>query len=320
MLYCKKYSIQGGPALELLYLLEKIRCPFLDTVMTFFTYFGEELVYMVVALAFFWCVDKKEGCYLLFIGLFGTIVNQFLKIFCRVPRPWVRDPSFSIVESARAGATGYSFPSGHTQIAVGTMGGIARWNRKTPLRVACVLTLLLTGLSRMYLGVHTLWDVGFSLLFGALLVFLFYPLVNRAMGNGKVMAGLLSVLVACAAAFALYANFAAFPADVDADNLLHAKENSFSLLGALLGFCVAYPIERKYIRFTVEAPFWAQLVKLMGGLGSLLLIKEGLKSLFALLQLTAPAMNMLRYGLMVLFAVAVWPLIFRFFKGKRSTN
>ena len=48
------------------------------------------------------------------VGFFGTLVNQFLKLVCRVPRPWVRDPNFTIVEAARADATGYSFPSGHT--------------------------------------------------------------------------------------------------------------------------------------------------------------------------------------------------------------
>ena len=111
--------------MSFLYWLESIRCPFLDAVMQAFTCFGEELAFLLLALTIFWCVSKEEGYYLLFVGFFGTVLNQFLKLLCRIPRPWVRDPSFTIVESARSGAGGYSFPSGHTQNAVGTLGGIA---------------------------------------------------------------------------------------------------------------------------------------------------------------------------------------------------
>ena len=66
--------------MEVLYWLEAIRNPVLDRLMIFFTLFGEELVFMLLALAVFWCVDKKEGYYLLFLGFFGTALNQFLKI------------------------------------------------------------------------------------------------------------------------------------------------------------------------------------------------------------------------------------------------
>lgn len=90
--------------MSFLYWLESIRCPFLDAVMQAFTCFGEELAFLLLALTIFWCVSKEEGYYLLFVGFFGTVLNQFLKLLCRIPRPWVRDPSFTIVESARSGA------------------------------------------------------------------------------------------------------------------------------------------------------------------------------------------------------------------------
>ena len=92
--------------MSVLYWLESIRNPFLDALMQFFTYFGEELLFIVLALAVFWCVDKREGYYLLFVGFVGTILNQFLKLLCHIPRPWVKDPSFQPVKSALGGATG----------------------------------------------------------------------------------------------------------------------------------------------------------------------------------------------------------------------
>ena len=141
--------------MEALYALESIRVPWLDTVMAAITHLGEETVFMVAALFVFWCVSKRHGYYLLAIGFAGTVLNQFLKLLFRIPRPWVLDSDFTIVESARAQATGYSFPSGHSQNAIGTFGGIARFTRRKWVRVAAIVVAVLVPLSRMYLGVHT---------------------------------------------------------------------------------------------------------------------------------------------------------------------
>lgn len=296
--------------MEVLVWLESIRNPVLDALMSFFTLFGEELVFMLLALTVFWCVNKKEGYYLLFLGFFGTVLNQFLKILCRIPRPWVKNPELTVVGDAKTTATGYSFPSGHTQNVTGTLGGIARWQKNTWLRVACVFTLLMTAVSRMYLGVHTPLDVGVSLAIGTVLVFVLYPLVRRLCEKPKGMFLLMGAMVLAAVAFVLYANLHSFPADVDPENLYAARKNSFSLLGALLGFCAGYPIERKYIRFSEKAKFWQQLVKLAGGLAGLLACKEGIKLLLHAVGLTHVSMNAPRYFAMVFFAAALWPLLF----------
>ena len=78
--------------------------------------FGEEAIFMVVALGIFWCIDKKTGYLLLYVSFLGNIINTFLKLLFLVPRPWVLEKDFTIdARAARAEATGYSFPSGHTQ-------------------------------------------------------------------------------------------------------------------------------------------------------------------------------------------------------------
>lgn len=298
--------------MALLYWLESIRTPFLDTLMQIFTYLGDEILFIVIALAVFWCVDKREGYYLLFVGFFGTILNQFLKLLCRIPRPWVRDPEFTAVEAAKPAATGYSFPSGHTQNVTGTLGGIARWHKNTALRIVCVALLLLTAFSRMYLGVHTPLDVGVSLGIAAVLVFVFYPIVRRAADSKHGMYLLIGVMLAVSLAFVLYANLTQFPVEGEEalENIREGRKNSFSLFGALLGFLAAYPIERRYIRFEEKAVWWVQILKTALGLVGLLVVKEGLKLLFSAVGFTWLGTNALRYFAVVFFAAAVWPLAF----------
>ena len=113
--------------MELLKVLEGIRTPFLNEIMSIITVLGDETFFMVVGMIMLWCVSKKWGYRLMLIGMTGTAFNQLLKYIFLIPRPWVLDPTFTIVESAREGATGSSFPSGHTHSAVSVFGTLAMW-------------------------------------------------------------------------------------------------------------------------------------------------------------------------------------------------
>ena len=42
-----------------LWLLEGIRTPFLDKLMQFITYFGQEIIIIAVICALYWCADKR---------------------------------------------------------------------------------------------------------------------------------------------------------------------------------------------------------------------------------------------------------------------
>ena len=295
--------------MKVLYALESIRTPWLDTVMAAITHLGEETVFMVAALFVFWCVSKRHGYYLLAIGFAGTVLNQFLKLLFRIPRPWVLDSDFTIVESARAQATGYSFPSGHTQNAVGTFGGIARFTRRKWVRAAAIVVAVLVPLSRMYLGVHTPLDVGVAAVIAVALVFALYPLMERSDSRHDVMGAVLAVMLALAVGYLLFVSLYPFPADVDAANLASGVENAWKLLGATVGMLVGWWLDVRFIHFDTRAVWYVQLIKLVGGLALLLGIRAALKAPLAA-ALGAGAGGAVRYGVMVLFAAAVWPMVF----------
>ena len=295
--------------MKVLYALESIRTPWLDTVMAAITHLGEETVFMVAALFVFWCVSKRHGYYLLAIGFAGTVLNQFLKLLFRIPRPWVLDSNFTIVESARAQATGYSFPSGHSQNAIGTFGGIARFTRRNWVRVAAIVVAVLVPLSRMYLGVHTPLDVGVAAVIAVVLVFALYPLMERSDSRHGVMGAVLAVMLALAVGYLLFVSLYPFPADVDAANLASGVENAWKLLGATVGMLVGWWLDVRFIHFDTRAGWYVQLIKLVGGLALLLGIRAALKAPLAA-ALGAGAGGAVRYGVMVLFAAAVWPMVF----------
>lgn len=303
--------------MSFLYWLEDLRNPIFDFIFSVITLFGEETIFMAVGMIIFWCLNKYDGYYLLCVGFFGTLINQFLKITCRIPRPWVKDPNFTIVESAREAAGGYSFPSGHTQVSVGLFGGIARRSKQKILRGVMIALCVLVPFSRMYLGVHTPWDVAVSVCIALILIFVLHPLFQRAEKDARVMYGILGVLSAIVVAYLLYVSLFPFPESVYLEENIHnldsARENAYTLLGCMAGLLVLYPVERKWIRFETKAGLWVQIVKVVGGLLLILAVKEGLKMPLDTLFGGHMIARSVRYFFVVLMGGLLWPLTFRFF-------
>lgn len=300
-------------------LLESLRTPTLTAFFSAITYMGDELVFMVLAITVFWCVSKRQGYYIFAVGLGGTVVNQWLKLAFRVPRPWVLDPGFTIVESARAGASGYSFPSGHTQNIVGTMGCLALSNKNRLLRALCAVFAVLVPFSRMYLGVHTPLDVGVGAACAVVLALALYPFFRDDDSFAQTVAAVLGALLALSLAYALWVSLTAFPADVDADNLASGVKNGWTLLGCALGLLVSHWYDGAKLHYDVRAPLFGQVCKVALGLALLLALRAGLKLALGAAFGAAAWTNAVRYFIMVAFGGCLWPMTFPFFArlGKR---
>ena len=304
--------------MEFLYLLEKIRLPGLNEFMLAITTLGEETAFLVVGLLVFWCFHKKWGYYVMSVGFCGNIISQFMKILCRIPRPWVLDENFTILEQAREAATGYSFPSGHTQMAVGTFGSIAVSHEKRWVKVLCITLAVLVGFSRMYIGVHTPQDVLVSAMIAVVLIFLLRPTVLN--GSGRSVKLVLCGLILMALGLFAYVEWFPFPADIDAHNLESGVKNAYTMLGSLAAVAIVYVADEKWLHFEVKASLIGQILKVVLGLLAVLLVKEGLRAPLNALFGGHMAARAVRYFLIVIAAGIVWPLTFRFFEklGKKE--
>lgn len=296
-----------------LYFLESIRNPVLDWIFATVTHLGEETFFLAIAIIFFWCVNKREGYFILITGLVGTVVNQVAKLFFRIPRPWVLDPEFNIIESARAEATGYSFPSGHTQNVAGTYGSIAAFKPRKGRTLLCVTIIALVAFSRMYLGVHTPLDVVVSLLVGLLLVLILRPVFATEENFKKFMPWVVVISVILSCGFLAYVLSIANDANLDPHNYQSGLKNACTLLGCTAGLVVVHFVDSKFINFDTKAKWYAQILKLVIGLAGVLAIKSGLSAPLTALFGNEYIARAVRYFLIVIFAGAVWPLTFKKF-------
>jgi len=116
---------------------------------------------IIAVVAFF--MKKKTGLYLAGTLFLTALINQGLKFFFSRPRP---------VGIDLVPAEGYSFPSGHTMVAVSFYGFLmfmvltSKLSKRAKWITNSILLFLVTGisLSRVYLGVHFFTDVIASIL------------------------------------------------------------------------------------------------------------------------------------------------------------
>lgn len=310
--------------MRLLYFFESLRTPFWDKFFLTITTMGDEVFFIAIALMIFWCINKNAGYYLMTTCFFGATLNQILKLSFRVPRPWVLDPNFSIVEAAREAATGYSFPSGHTQNAVAVFGCIAensgKFSKKNSIRklicTVCFAFIILVALSRLYLGVHTSYDVAVSIIISAVLVIVFKKIFDVAEKKPYLFYIIIASMLLVSIIYVIFA--ANQPADAAhaLENVAAGQKYSWYFLGAITGIAAAYPLEKHFVNFETKAPFWVQVIKLVVGLVLVVMLKSVLKAPLSALFGGHLAAHGVRYFVVVFFAIFVWPASFRLFPKK----
>ena len=294
--------------MQILYFFEKISNPVLDFIFTAITQLGDELALMLVAIILFWCIDKRSGYFMLVSGFFGILANQTLKLACKVPRPWEIDPSFTITESVKDAAGGYSFPSGHTQNAVTVFGSLFLVAKKKWFKISCIVIATLVGVSRMYLRVHTIWDVLAGAGCAIVILLLLDEIFSDEKRFNKWMPYLVGALLVLTVAFFLYACI--FTPNTGERNVLGARKNAMTLLGCAAGLILVYPLDRYLIKFETKSSWYCHVIKVVLGFAIVMLIKELVK--IPLTSLLGDYERPVRYFLIIAFGGAGWPYMFRY--------
>lgn len=315
--------------LTFLTVLAEHRTAFLDVFFAVVTFLGSEYMMIAAVCLLYLCIDKKLAYRLGMVFFASSALVQALKLTFRIERPWVlieRDfphlaNRYSTVEilGAKAGATGYSFPSGHTQSSVALYGTFLLRGNKAWMKILAGCAMVAVMFSRLYLGVHTPLDVGVSFILTTVFLVLGELVFEKIYENRKFDWAVSALVAGISLAAAGYALALYSTGKTDFDMV------SDSLKGSAcgVGFAVGYLVERRFIGFdpTVGTKFQKAL-RLVCGVGGVLILKEGVKYLGRLIfdGRDLPAVDFLRYMLIILFALCVLPAAVKKIHRKDGKN
>lgn len=301
--------------MNVLWALSEIRTPFFNQVFQFITYLGQELFLIGVICVLYWCVDKRLAAQIGFTYIIAGLCVQGLKITFRIPRPWILDPEFKAVESAVGAATGYSFPSGHTQGGTSLFAPLALHTRKWYLKFLFTAAFLLIGFSRMYLGCHTPKDVLVSMGISLISAWFIWKYQNFFTGDNAVspasvssrFTGKIAVLAAAAAILICCYSFTLYHAGIIEE--CYAAD-CFKASGAALGFAGGWYLEQKHLRFSLNVSSTGRLVvRFLFGLLVTAAIQFGLKALIG----HTLAGKMLQHAIVIFWIIYGYPYLFTHF-------
>ena len=278
---------------------------------------------IMVPVFYYWVINKRQGLYTLVSYYVCLGLNVVIKLTACVLRPWIRDPRIVPAGDAIHTATGYSFPSGHTASAGPLYGGIAVTSRKTKrwLSVVCIILILLTGFSRVYLGVHTPQDVLVALLLSVFSLWavnkVFVYLEGHPEKENMFLAGLFVFGVLCL----VYITFKPYPYVYKDGVLLVDPQvmmiDGYGDIALMIAFSVGRFLEQKFIRF--ESPGLNKKGIVTGILG---LIPLGLMIVYLgkpLEQLLGSHWGrFLKSSMIVLYCIAVYPAVIKVLCGNRE--
>jgi hypothetical protein len=118
----------------------------------------------------------------------------------------------------------------------------------------------------------------------------------------------------CSLAYLIFVLCLSGDATLDPHNYESGLKNGCTLFGCTLGLVGVYFADTYYVKFETEGKWYAQIIKVVLGLGGVPLIKSGLSTPLTLLFGNTYVARAVRYFLIVAFAGVLWPMTFKFFK------
>ncbi len=284
-----------GFEMDILKFFQNLRTDFLNAFFEYITMFGEETIMIVLVAIIYFAVDKRMAHRLFFIAATSMGVNSAIKSIAKVPRPFVKE-DISCVRPETA--TGYSFPSGHTQNTSTWLPALAIQVRKKAFSIAAAVIIILVAVSRVYLGAHYPSDVVVGAILGVGFAFLGNYIFDKVQNK-------LHLFIGLAVAFAPFIVWFFIGAD-------ELYRDIFKFYGMVLGVIPALGIEKKFADMQYNVPLWKKALRVVIAVVLAFAVKEGIKALnvFGVLQLTF-LFDMLRYFLLVVVVFGLCPVVFK---------
>ena len=279
--------------LQFLKWLESIRTGFLTALFEGITILGEETLIILLVVGLWFAVDGKLAQKVFFVTICSTGLNGVVKNIAQVPRPFDK----GITPVRQETATGYSFPSGHTQNFATVSTFFAIKLKKQWFTILVSILIAMVAFSRLYLGVHYPSDVIVGVVFGVGMAFLGNYLFDHTKDVKKLYVAVLLVFVPFIVYFLIVAHerFADF----------------FKVFGMMGGLTLIGFLDEKTKPLSYDVPWWKKLIRIVIGVAVAFALKEGLKALKMGGLHVELLVDIVRYFAVVLAVGYLCPLFFK---------
>ena len=276
-----------------------------------------EMWFFLAAIFVYWTMSKRKGLFIILAFCISLFMNTVLKLIFCVYRPFVLDERLTPLGYR---PSSYSFPSGHAMSVTPVLGGLAVITWKTALWFAgiCVLFVLLTALSRNYVGVHTPQDVIVGTLLGILSLWIASVIVTHPERENL---SYILLLVICAVCL-YYITTKSYPEKYDGETLIAGPGSNlryaFYDAGLIAGFISGRLLERKHIDFSPSFSVKSAVVACVGLVIYYALVFESSKYFVRFLTpfITVYGGNFVLGFVIMLYVVALWPAVIKKVCGK----
>lgn len=290
---------------QILDLFNKLSFPIITILNWGLSFLGGGEAAFLIILIIYYCFDKEKGEKIAYITATSMLLNGVFKNLFLAKRPFEYDgkaylrstKNENIPISLSDGATGTSFPSGHSQNAGVLYTTLFLNYQKRWIKITSILLLIIVPLTRLFLGVHFPGDVIVGLGLGILAAIALNYLYNfiEKKNFSKVYLYSITLLIFVPFLFINYNNPAA--------------SDFFKCFGLFAGFLGGCLVEKKYVNFTTNVNFFKKGMRLLICGIIVLTLKSNLKDAFTIFG-DNHILDAIRYGLMTFVASGVVPFIF----------
>ena len=273
-------------------------------ILSFFSMFGEELVLLLIIGIVYWGFDKRAGRTVGLTMMTGLAWNTMIKSVVMRRRPYFDNENIKALKLPEKDADpmdvvaqGWSFPSAHATNTVSLFGSLAANVKKRWFTVCVTVICLLTGLSRVTVGVHYPTDVLAGWLIGIAALIL-VPILEKKIENRAVRYAVLLILTAPGL---FYCNSADY----------------YTTFGLLVGFMGGIIFDDRFVDFENTKSPIRVILRTAGGLAIYLAVNTVLKLPFSKEFLesgsrAALTVRCVRYAVVSFAVFGAYPMIFKY--------
>lgn len=282
--------------IEIVEFFQNLQNGFFDLFFNFISFLGEEYVYIVLMIIIYYSINKKLGERIAFSLITATAFNTMLKETFRTPRPFDRYPD-RITNLRDHTSSGFSFPSGHTQVFTSVVFTLGFYLKKRIWYIVFLTLGIFMAISRMYLGVHFFEDVVTSLVLGISYAFLVTWFFNKYEENTSVIFKIYLIILGVLLLVLFVLRTKAY----------------ITTVGMFAGYVAAIFYEKKYVKFENTKNLIHNIIRVASGIVVMISIQLGLKVLFGLItdnESVLLVFDFIRYFLLVFVGLGLYPKLF----------